>query len=165
MTVVEIHGVEDLLNKLNLIMTQVQVGIDESLTTVGNDIVDNAIGNLREDLHGPWPRTPDHKYIVDKDNWTVTSPESSKGVYGREVVITSEAPHSFFVERGTGDGIKPDKGPVMKFRLKDGRWATATEVKGQSPKHFLGRATIESDENWPSYMFTIGTNIFRRLTG
>ena len=167
MALVEVRGTKDLVDKLNSIMSNLFIGLDDGLEEVGKKVTEFSTDYLKENVQSPkWPKPDSHKILEDKNHWVITGPRESTGAIGREVLVGPGVSHAVHVEFGTGD-IKP-KGPYMRFITKEGNWVTIPSkekdhVTGQPGKFYLSNVTTKSSTYWPTYLNIMAMSLSRRL--
>jgi len=143
---IKITGLNPTLRRLAKIQAGIDPIIDESMKLLMEDVVDQAMENLRNRLMGTSTTRGDEKtHIKLADNLDLWEYEEIKagGVGFHQFKLWNRSDHAAPVECGSRTPILP-KGDFLYL----GNNIRVKEVKGQEPKHFLGDALYYQRDRW-----------------
>jgi len=143
----KITGIDPAMRKLRKLQVGFPSILEDSMTTMFDDIVSQAMENLRNRIKGTtFSRGDEPTHVSMKDNldlWEYEKIGVSAGYYQWKVWNRSD--HAAPVEFGSRSPIRPH-GEWLHL----GNNVLKREVKGQEPKHFFGDALYYEKDRWIS---------------
>jgi hypothetical protein len=141
---VKITGLKPALRKISVLRTGFPNMLENSMEMLFEDIIDQAMENLRNKTIGTtWSRgTPNKVKLGDNlDAWEYEKIGVSAGYH--QWKLWNRSDHAAPVEFGSRTPILP-KGEWLNL----GGGIFKKEVRGQDPKHFLGDALYYQRNKW-----------------
>jgi hypothetical protein len=148
MITINIKGIESTRNKMNKLLVNIPNVVDKSMTTLFEDIISQAMENLRNRLlNTTYSRGDSATHVKLTDNldlWDyerITFSAGNPNYY--QWKLWNKSDHAAPVEFGSRSIIKPH-GDYLYL----GGGKAVTQVRGQNPKHFFGDALYYQNSTW-----------------